>query len=122
MDFIIDWRESNVIITFLDILSFDEMYEAKKAIYGDSRYDNMKYQIIDLSNVHKIQLTKQDILVLSAVEKSSAIWNNNLKLAIITLDKNFIEMINAYFEIMRSTNWNFKVFDIIDEAHEWSNH
>ena len=119
MGFIIDWRESNVIITFLDILSFDEMYEAKKAIYGDSRYDNMKYQIMNLSNVHKIQLTKQDILVLFTLEKSSAIWNDNLKLAIITLDKNFIEMISYYFKIMRNTNWNLKVFDTTDGAHEW---
>ena len=52
----------------------------------------MKYQIMDLSNVHKIQLTKQDILVLTSLEKSSAIWNDNLKLAIITLDKILIHM------------------------------
>jgi len=116
MSFSINWRGLNVVITFLDILSFDEMYEAKKTIYGDSRYDEMKYQIIDLS---KIQLTKQDIHVLSTLEKSSAVWNNNLKIAIITLDKKYIEMIATYFKIMKNTNWSFKVFDTIDGAHEW---
>lgn len=119
MSFSVNWRASNVVITFLDILSFDEMYEAKKTIYGDSRYAEMKYQIIDLTNVHKIQLTKQDIHVLSTLEKSSAVWNNNLKLAIITLDKKYIEMIATYFKIMKNTNWSFKVFDTIDAAHEW---
>jgi len=42
-----------------------------------------------------------------------------LKIAIITLDKKYIEMIATYFKIMKNTNWSFKVFDTIDGAHEW---
>ncbi len=80
----------------------------------------MKYQIADFSKIEKAEFTEDEIKIISTLEKSSTIWNNNVKLAIVTSPSvclNF--MLDPYFETMKDTNWEFKTFKNIVEAEKW---
>ena len=84
MSFNIEWKDSNVIVSFAKNLTYKDSYEANNLIYGDPRFDNMKYQIADFSNIEKAEFTEDEIKIISTLEKSSAIWNNNnIKMAIV---------------------------------------
>lgn len=120
MSFNIEWKDSNVIVSFAKNLTFKDSYEANNLIYGDPRFDNMKYQIADFSNIEKAEFTEDEIKIISTLEKSSTIWNNNIKMAIVISDSvclNFI--IDPYIDGMKSTNWEIKIFKNIIEAEKW---
>ena len=120
MSFKIEWKGSNIIVSFTKNLTYKDSFEVNNLIYGDSRFDTMKYQIADFSKIEKAEFTEDEIKIITTLEKSSTIWNNNIKLAIVTSPNvclNFI--IDPYFETMKSTNWEFKIFKNSIEAEKW---
>lgn len=119
MSFKITWKDSNVIISFTKNLSYKDMYDVNNLVYGDSRFNNMKYQIADFSKIEKFEFTKEEITIISTLEKSSTIWNNKIKLAIITSDVDYLRAIKPYLEVMKTTNWELKVFKTIDVGEKW---
>jgi len=120
MSFKLEWKGSNVIITFMDNFLYKDSFEANNLIYGDSRFDTMKYQIADFSKIAKAEYTEDEIKIIATLEKSSAIWNNNVKEAIVTSDTVCISHIIApYLEAMKETNWKIKIFKNSVEAEKW---
>lgn len=120
MSFKIEWDGSNVTIVFTKNFTYKDSYEVNNLIYGDSRFGNMKYQIADFSKIEKVEYTEYEAKIISTLEKSSTIWNNNVKSAIVTSPNvciNFI--IDPYLEIMKETNWEVKIFKNIISAKKW---
>ena len=120
MSFKIEWKGSNVIISFTKNFIYKDSYEANNLIYGDSRFDTMKYQISDCSKIEKVEFTEEEIKIITTLEKSSSIWNNKMKMAVVTSDTvclNFI--LDPYIEGMKDTNWKFKTFKNSIEAEKW---
>ena len=57
MSFKIEWIGSNAIISFTENFTYNDSYEANNLIYGDSRFDNMIYQIADFSKIEKVEFS-----------------------------------------------------------------
>ena len=120
MSFKIDWKDSNVIVSFAKNFTFKDSFEANNLIYGDSRFDNMKYQLADFSKIEKAEFTEKEIKIISALEKSSTNWNNYVKLAIVKSTSVCLSyIIDPYLETMKSTNWEIKLFKDRIEAEKW---
>ena len=120
MSFKIEWKGSNAIISFIENFTYNDSYEANNLIYGDSRFDNMKYQIADFSKIEKVEFSEDEIKIIATLEKTSTIWNNNIKLAIVTSGSVCISsIIDPYLETMKSTNWKIKTFKNRIEAEKW---
>ena len=120
MSFKIEWKGSNVIISFTKNFIYKDSYEVNNLIYGDSRFDTMKYQIADFSKIEKAEFTEEEIKIITTLEKSSTIWNNKMKMAVVTSNTvclNFI--LDPYIEGMQDTNWEFKTFKNSIEAEKW---
>ena len=119
MSYNITWQDSNVILSFESNVIYQDIYEADNIIYGDPRFDNMKYQIADFSKLEKFELTEEEVQIIAALDKSSSRWNNEIKLAVVTSDSYLIERIKPYIESMQDTNWSIKIFKNIFEAKKW---
>ena len=106
MSFKIEWKDSNVIVSFIKNLTYKDSYEANNLICGNSNFDKMKYQIADFSKVETFEFTEDESKIIATLEKSSTTWNNNVKLAIVTsVSVCLSPIIDPYLEIMKSTNW-----------------
>ena len=119
MSYKLTWQDSNAIISFEGIVVFQDLYEAGNIMYGDRRYDNMKYQIADFSKTEKFEVTEQEIKIIAALDKSSSRWNNIIKLAIVSSDSCLLKKIMPYIESMKDTAWSIKIFENIFEAKKW---
>ena len=120
MSFKIEWKDSNVIVSFAKCFTYKDSYEVNNLIYGDSRFDNMKYQIADFSKIEKIEFTEEEIKIILTLEKSSTIWNNNVKEAIVISDTVCLSsIVDPYLEVMKETNWDIKIFTNRIEAEKW---
>ena len=120
MSFKIEQKSSNVIVTFTKNFTNKDSFEVNGLIYRDSRFSAMKYQIADFNKIEKAEFAKDEIKIISTLEKSSTIWNNNMKSAIVTLPSVFLNfIIDPYLEIMKSANWEIKIFKNSIEPEKW---
>jgi hypothetical protein len=119
MGYTINWIGNNVIIRMDGMIGFNDIDYVNGLLYGDSRFENMRYQIFDLSDVQQFNLTARDFELLGILDKNSSIWNRSLKVAIVFTDEEMIKLMDYYKNEMKGTNWKIEVFRTFAEAEKW---
>lgn len=115
------WEENGILFVHSGTVTSQEVMEANNRMYGDSRFDFIRYQISDYTDVTENLITLHDAMIVSALDKSSAAWNPTMAIAIVTTDKTFIPIVEAYFEKLRKENWSCGQFKSLNEAYKWIN-
>lgn len=121
MNYQIEWRGNNCVITYSGMLSLDDITKSVSKTVADPRFDTSKYQIGDFLNVKGIDFGIKEIQIISAMEKAAGHWNKKLKVASIATDPLLIELIVEYNRHMLFSNWQTQLFNNMEEALQWCN-
>lgn len=119
MDHTYNWVGNNIEIKLKGRLVIDDIINFNNMIYGDSRFDEMRYQIVDFTDVTEIDITENDIKLVSTLEKVATRWNNNIKIACVAPPQYDPELLDGYIQILSSTGWQCLVFVSFQEAEIW---
>lgn len=119
MAYTIEWKHSDIIVTFDGKLIKEDILSVDNHIYGNSKFDKMKYQIFDYSRVTEVALSEADVKIISILDKSSTMWNNHVRVAIITDDVKIFGLAEIYRAILIDTKWLVEIFTNFDEALAW---
>jgi hypothetical protein len=120
MSYRLEWTDNNIRVIFEGDVNFNEINRANNTIYGDSRFELMNYCIFDFQKIKKIDISEEEMQIISTLDKSSSRWNNNLKLAIISNDnENIKEVITNYVNLMKDNNWSIEIFNNLASTIEW---
>jgi hypothetical protein len=119
MGYQITWKGSNAIITLEGSVNFREISDADDQLYGDSRFDTMKCQVWDFRNVERFDVSQPEARVIGVLDRSSSVWNNHMKLAMITEDPVIIGVIREYEKELEGTRWEVRILKTMDEVEKW---
>ena len=78
------WEARGVVWKFEGRVTGVELLNANHEIYGDSRFDQMAYQIVDLTEVERFDVTEEDMIVIAANDRAAALSRADVKVAIAT--------------------------------------
>ena len=121
MNFSIEWINSNAIVTMTGEVGFEEIDFVNGKLYGDSRYERMEYQLFNMTDVEKFNLTARDFEMIGVLDRNSSIWNNRMKVAVVFRNEEMIRLMDFYKRAMKDTNWKIEVFRELDDAMNWCN-
>lgn len=119
MNYEIEWEDGNFIATFNGFVVFSDIIEVDNIMYGDKRFDKMKFQLLDFSNIDSVEITRAQIKIISSLDRSSSIWNNNMKVAIVTNNENLLEITEFYRKSLKDIDWLVETFSNIEDARKW---
>ncbi len=119
MSYQTSWQGSDVQITFEGAVVFDDIIEADNLLYGDPRFDTMKYTLFDLLKVEKFDVSEKEAEVIASLDRASSVWNNHIKVAIVAIDPYIVELITLYKNNMAGTKWIIRGFENIRDATGW---
>lgn len=117
--FTILWLDNDAIVTFGGDISFHDIMQANGLIYGNIKFDRMKFQIFDYSQIKSIDLTYDIAEIIAKLDIAATVWNKKVKVATVTSDKNIRKLIESYNKKMESSFWAAKTFNKIDDAKQW---
>jgi len=119
MDYEIDWNGNNAIIKMYGVVGFDEINFVNGLLYGDKRFEEMNYQLFDLSQVEQCNLSARDFEMLGKLDKKSSIWNKFINVAVVFSDDEMVKLMEFYISAMKETEWKIKVFQNFKDAIKW---
>ncbi len=119
MPYKITWEEQGTYIQWYGECTPEENMQANGKIYGDSRFDLIRYQISDVLQADTNSFTDRNIEVIAKLELKASIWNKSLLVAHVTRDQKLIQQIRIYEDIMKDSNWEFGIFDSLNAARVW---
>ena len=119
MSYKLEWFDNNPYASLEGDVTYIEINQVQNKFLSDPRYDHSKYAIINFSKVTSLNITEDQIKIISEFDKGSARWNKEVRLALIAQDKLIKEVLNTYSELMKEFGWNIKIFNKQDKAIEW---
>ena len=107
------WKDNELLSELSGVISAKELHKINLDHQGDPRWDDLKYLIADFKNVISIDLLEEELIVVQAIEKSEAISNPYLKIAIIANSNETIKIADFYDT---DTSWKYGIFGNSTEA------
>jgi hypothetical protein len=113
------WEPRGVVWKFAGRVTGHELLSANHEIYGDARFDEMRYQIVDLTEVEVFDVTEEDMLVVAANDRAAARSRANVRVAVATADEMVRQLSEMYEGATSPSPWTQRVFDSVSAAREW---
>ena len=114
----LEWESKGAYWKYYGDVSGREIIEASKIIYGDPRFDDLKYKLVDFLDTESIQIGINEITEIAVQHKAAAITNPNIKTAIVIKDSNK-EIALSFASFFKDSSWEVKIFRDLNEARNW---
>ena len=73
----VKWNGYNPHLILKGVIGYFELNNSNNYLIGHSNFDNMTYQLWDLSQIEDFNLTRQELFVIGTLDKSSGEWNKS---------------------------------------------
>jgi hypothetical protein len=99
-------------------VSGKEIIEISRIIYGGTRFDHLKYQLVDFIDAESIRMDTDEIEEITSHHCAAAISNPEIKTAIVIKDS-YVRQDTSFAALFKESSWQVKVFQGLDEARGW---
>ena len=119
MPYKISWENEGVIWTFYGVLAGEEVIQANLDIYGDPRFDNLRYQLVDISAVEQFKISDEALETAAAMDEAATLSRPRLVVAVIAAKGEALRVAELYKSAMKTSSWKVEIFCSMQEAKEW---
>lgn len=113
-----NWEPHGVRWRYYGTTSGEEIVSASKLIYGDPRFDDLRYKLVDLVEADSFAMERHDIAEIASQHKAAALSNPNVKTAII-VKESCVEQAAYFASLFRKSTWVVRIFHDPREADAW---
>lgn len=118
MSHTLEWEEKGVYWKYSGDVTGQEILSASTEIYGDPRFDELRYKLVDFSEVSSISIREDEIKLITFQHSASAKTNSRIKNAIVI--NNDDERTKLFVHYLSSnSNWEVRAFSSLEEANQW---
>jgi hypothetical protein len=114
------WASRGVTWSFRGVVSGEELVEANQEVYLDERFPLIRYQIVDLSQVERFDVSPADMRLLAENDHAASRLNPSVRVAVVATDERVREL-SLYYEGQSSdSTWDQQLFDTPAAAEQWA--
>lgn len=116
MAYSIKWTDKGIIWTYSGTVTGAELIQSNMDVYGDSRFDDLRYQIVDMRAVTTNKVSDTDMLRIAHLDMVAARTNPKIRLAVIHAD----HLNEEYMAHTHDKHWTTRSFKNFEEAQAWA--
>ncbi|MCW8900089.1 MAG: hypothetical protein OQK75_13045 [Gammaproteobacteria bacterium] len=118
MAYTLEWETKGVYWEYSGTISGKEIIEASTKIYGDPRFDSLRYKLVDFSAAEEVLISEDEIKLITFQHAAASKSNARIKNAIVlTKDDERGKLYAGY--LVKSSPWEVRIFDHLEEANNW---
>lgn len=118
MSYDLKWEDKGVSWKYYGQVSGKEIIEASKIIYGDPRFDELRYKLVDFLETETIEMDNHEIDVIASQHKASEMSNPNIKNAIV-IRSSASQLATKFAAFFSDSSWEVQIFQDLDKANNW---
>ena len=118
MPYKLDWEHDGVYWKYYGNVSGKEIIEASTAIYGDQRFDTLKYKLVDFLDAETIKIDKDEVALIAYQHLAAERSNPYVKNAIV-IKPSDSEIASSFAAFFSDSCWEVQIFQNLDEANNW---
>lgn len=121
MPYTIDWFDDHTVVVFNGQATYAHLRQAGECHYGDRRFDDLKYVIMDFTRADLAQMTLDRATILASIDSATVTYKPKLKLALVIVDEHQRTLSEQYIQdsIAFHSSWNHRIFSSVEDARAW---
>lgn len=112
------WEQNGVYWKYSKKVTGKELIETSTVIYGDPRFSDIRYKLVDFLDVEIFDIDREDVIRVACQHRAAVLSNAHVKNAIVVSSKNN-KLANKFIELFKGSNWEVQTFQSLDEANNW---
>lgn len=117
MSYKIIWEDRGVYWKYRGRIIGSEVIEGSTSIYGDARFDDLLYKLVDFTDADSVEMTQEEVAIIAYQHKAAEISNRYIKNAIII--KPDCKLASLFASFFKNSRWEVEIFDDIESASKW---
>ena len=113
------WEEKGIHWKYSGTLTGDELLQSNMDIYGDPRFDSLRYQIVDLLGVESFGVSTESMEEVTLMDIGASTTNPRLVVAVVATDAQGQRLNELYDTVSGGAAWETEVFESVEEARVW---
>ena len=113
----LNWEKSGVYWKYSGEVSGQEIIDASRIVYGDPRFDELEYKLVDFSDAQAVNMSDKEVARIAFQHKAAELSNACVKNAIVMMVN--IELAEKFASFFVDSTWEVEVFQDIDAANKW---
>jgi hypothetical protein len=122
MPCILIWEERGSLVRYSGIVTDHDVRQSTLDQYNDHRFETLKYQIVDFTNVTKLDLSSELVRWVAKFDAQASERNPLIRTAVVgdePLLKGLANMYRSNFDLSDGS-WEQEHFSTMDEARAWA--
>lgn len=121
MPYDITWHKDGVVWTFHGTLTNQDARQANLDVYGDWRFEMIRYQIVDTTGVSDFEVESSEMDAAGAMDTVASQYNPRVSVAVIACEEKAVAVAEMYKSAMHGCAWDVEVFCSMNDAKQWIN-
>jgi len=113
----ISWEKNGVYWKYSGEVSAEEIVKTSTSIYGDPRFDDLTYKIVDFTDASIIKMTDDALDEIAFQHLAAELSKPRIKNAIIMTVA--VESVERFASFFKESTWDVQIFQDIEAANEW---
>lgn len=113
------WKNKGIHWIFSGNVTGDEIIKSSTEIYGNPKFDTLRFQIVDFLAAESFDVTTEAMEEVSVMDLAAAQTNPVLKVAVIATDAQGARLVELYESTTGSAPWETELFTTLADAHAW---
>lgn len=113
------WEERGVYWKYFGDVSGQEIIDASAVIYGDPRFDNLEYKLVDFLDATTVNMSDDEVARVAYQHKAAEVSNPRIKNAIVTTVA--LDLADKFANFFTESRWEVQVFQDMESANKWLN-
>jgi len=118
MSYQLVWEPNGVYWKYYGKVSGLEVFDATMIAYGDSRFDQLEYKLVNFLDIESIEMKEAEVRAIAKQHKSAERHNPYIKNAIVLKSKTN-ELAIKFAALFSDSHWDVQIFDNLDAANDW---
>ncbi len=116
-----NWEEEGIYWEFFGKVDAEEMISCNRELCLDPRCNNIRYEILDFTDVTETPVNQEDLQSIAAINFGSSFYLLNLRIALIAPQAKMKGLCNAYITEFKKlgTPWEITIVDDLRQARCW---
>jgi len=119
MPYEIEWRDRGVYWTYTGVVTGEDILQSNFDIYGDERFDDLKYQIENLLEAESIQVSERHMQKVAHLDAAAARTNKDVRVAVVAREADAAMLQKLYEKHSKDEGWPARLFDSVEAAEAW---
>lgn len=121
MRYEVTWEQDGVVMTMHGRVTEDQRQKAHDSIINDTRFDRIRYWIIDTLDIDAYELDEKSALKAAGCDIGASHINAHVLMAFVTINMKQMENIERFQDYLSQVNspWRVEIFSNQDAARRW---